>query len=841
MYLIRSHAELRLAAAVSILASAAVTAAAQAPFTVIVVPDTQYYSANSTGSNGIFSNLQNQWVLANAAARNIVFYTQLGDVVNTAGPVGAPSAEWAIATEALSIIRASSIPYSVLPGNHDWTSSAGTGSLEHYRLRFGDGSDFFAGQPWFLGFDPRGVNSAQLISTPAGPMLHLALEWNAAAPAVSSDRPAATASPVPWAQSIINAHPGVPTIISTHNNINASGVQDAQGLALFNALAKPNNQVFMILNGHYSNGNAAEARITGINNAGRPVYQILTDYQSRNRGGDGWMRLITFEPANRRMLFSTYTPISDAALGQPAGAEFGNTGREEVDADSRFELPLDFATRFLPPPPPPPEPQTGRTLTLKQGLAGYTGQSDTEIRTSNPSANLGAQGYMHIDTDDTAGGGPAGLSNGLIRFDGIFGGTPGQIAADRDVLRATLRLYTHPQRGFSDGSGFEVRRMLTPWSEASTWNSLTLAGAGITAFGSSGVEALASADAFIGANTGSVNVRQGVWIELDVTRSLRAWRSGSTNFGWLLQAFPNASNAIRVETRESELTGANYPELILTETADTVSLATFTSGVDTTLDQSRPTTVLAASPTISADASVENNADASLSDTQGLIRFTGIFGSEASRIPTGSLISSATLLLNLNANVQFSDGGGFSIHQMLRPWSPQDTWDSLTAGIQTDDIEAVFTPDDVGGRDVLSTVAIPFGRYAIDVTASLRRWAAIGEAANHGWAILPLPNATNALLFDSFDSTAAAALRPELIVRFLAPQSRCLADLNTGSGPDGTVDGADFIAFINSFAIGEPAIDPAADITGGGDGSQPDGTIDGSDFIAFINAFAAGC
>jgi hypothetical protein len=65
---------------------------------------------------------------------------------------------------------------------------------------------------------------------------------------------------------------------------------------------------------------------------------------------------------------------------------------------------------------------------------------------------------------------------------------------------------------------------------------------------------------------------------------------------------------------------------------------------------------------------------------------------------------------------------------------------------------------------------------------------------------------------------------------------------DAGNEPDGTVDGTDFIAFINSFAIGDAAIDPAADIAGGGDtGLEPDGTIDGTDFIFFINAFAIGC
>ena len=65
---------------------------------------------------------------------------------------------------------------------------------------------------------------------------------------------------------------------------------------------------------------------------------------------------------------------------------------------------------------------------------------------------------------------------------------------------------------------------------------------------------------------------------------------------------------------------------------------------------------------------------------------------------------------------------------------------------------------------------------------------------------------------------------------------------DAGNEPDGTVDGTDFIAFINSFALGDAAVDPLADIAGGGDtGLEPDGTIDGTDFIFFINAFAIGC
>ncbi len=76
------------------------------------------------------------------------------------------------------------------------------------------------------------------------------------------------------------------------------------------------------------------------------------------------------------------------------------------------------------------------------------------------------------------------------------------------------------------------------------------------------------------------------------------------------------------------------------------------------------------------------------------------------------------------------------------------------------------------------------------------------------------------------------------------PSAACsIADLDTtGDGPDGIVDGSDFVAFINSFSAGDVNIDPLADIAGAGDtGLLPDGTIDGNDFIAFINAFAVGC
>jgi hypothetical protein len=74
----------------------------------------------------------------------------------------------------------------------------------------------------------------------------------------------------------------------------------------------------------------------------------------------------------------------------------------------------------------------------------------------------------------------------------------------------------------------------------------------------------------------------------------------------------------------------------------------------------------------------------------------------------------------------------------------------------------------------------------------------------------------------------------------LAPVGGCNpADIVDGGGVppgDGTIDGSDFIAFINAFSSG----DPMADVAGAA-GPGADGIIDGSDFILFINSFAQGC
>jgi hypothetical protein len=558
---------LAIALAVSSLVSSAV---AQQPFTIVALPDTQNYcrlNATSVGGPNDFFLTQTQWVVNNAAQQNIVFATQLGDVVNDAStPLGAnpgsPNAQWNVAVNAMNVLKNSTVPHSILPGNHDWTSSNGTGNLVHYRPRFGDTSTYFAGKPWFRGFDPtRGANSAQRFSTPVGDMLHLALEWNAFDPAVSSDRPSATGNSLAWAQSVINANPGVPTIISTHNYLTPSGSRDAQGEGLFNNLVRNNSQVFLTLNGHYIGENS----LVSTNNRGQPVYQMLADYQGRARGGDGWLRLLTFDPAARQLRVRTYTPVTSgvtttASTGvgatAPATADLNSQGLLEVDADSQFTIPLDFATRFA-----PPTPTT--TVSFQNGTAGYNGTQDTYLSGDAPTTNYGNDTGLWIDALSTAQ-----PTHGLIKFDNLFG--PGAIPADKDIVSARIRLNVAGSNGA--GSGFLVHRMTRDWTESSTWNSLT---AGVSA---NGLEALPASTSQTGVNADAVGVPLG-FVEIDITADVRAWMNGAPNFGLALLPFTAGVNGIRVDSSEAAVV-TDRPQLIVDTTRDAVTVRRFRDGLN---------------------------------------------------------------------------------------------------------------------------------------------------------------------------------------------------------------------------------------------------------------------
>lgn len=499
-------------------------ALAQQPFTIVALPDTQNYVNSS--SNTAFFGQQTQWIAGQIQTdgnpRNIQFVTHLGDMVSS----GDSLLQLQRADAAMDTLDGV-IEYSVLPGNHDYadTGVKSTGTDDYLGFF---GPQRFAGASWFGGSDPSGNNSYQRFSAGGYDFIHLALEWQP-----SSNVPFRETSPVEWAQSVLDANPNTPVILSTHEHIDDDPPgRSGTGQALWDQLISHNDQIFMVLNGHFHSvggTNDGEYHQVSLNQADRPVFEVLQDYQDYPNGGDGWLRLIEFDVANDQIRFETYSPVLD---------QFQTERVEDVgNYASEFEFDIDFADRLSPVFIPPPDPPAVPDIVIRNGLDGYVGTSDKELRFSGGDSGNGQDDSISVDGDD---GNPGSQPNhGLIGFADIIGDAAGQLPADAEVEQAILTLEV-----FNQGSGFSVHEMLVPWSETSTWQSL---GSGVQA---NDVEAQSTPIATLGANNGSSNVPSGT-LEIDVTTSIQAYQSGTLeNHGWALLPFTDGTNGVDFYTSE---------------------------------------------------------------------------------------------------------------------------------------------------------------------------------------------------------------------------------------------------------------------------------------------------
>ncbi len=251
--------------------------------------------------------------------------THLGDVTEH---IDQSEQEWIYADEHMTVLDANGIPNNLAPGNHDMSSAGVAGFYDEYfpPSRY-EGNDWYGG---YMGDAGDGIaesrnrlnkDNYETFEVDGLDFLVIHLEYDMPSYAVQ------------WAQNVIAAHPDHRVIISTHLFLSTSGSRPttvlnrtADGMsaqAVWNQLIFPNCNVFLVLNGHYP----GEANRTDPNSCGEPVHQLESDYQSRANGGDGWLRIMTFEPAQNEIEVSTYSPTKD---------QFEN------DPDSRLTLSYDM-------------------------------------------------------------------------------------------------------------------------------------------------------------------------------------------------------------------------------------------------------------------------------------------------------------------------------------------------------------------------------------------------------------------------------------------------------------------------------------------------------------------
>jgi dienelactone hydrolase len=176
------------------------------------------------------------------------------------------------------------------------------------------------------------------------------------------------------------------------------------------------------------------------------------------------------------------------------------------------------------------------TLTLQEGINGYSGTQDTFVDAWNPSAGYGGAAQVRLRTPN--------VRNGLIRFD--LAGAPPQ-ALSNGVRGAALSLYTG---GRSNGNSTEYMayQVNRPWVEnQSTWLQAA-AGQPWSQGGANGVPADRSGTALDSRLLEAVNVRWGV----DVTDAMAGWLANpASNYGLLLRATDSDEVEYTVSSREN--------------------------------------------------------------------------------------------------------------------------------------------------------------------------------------------------------------------------------------------------------------------------------------------------
>jgi murein tripeptide amidase MpaA len=304
-----------------------------ANFTIVVLPDTQFYSESYPG---IFDN-QTQWIVDNAAGMNILFVLHEGDLVNND-----IIAQWDYANASMSLLDGN-VPWAVLPGNHDGTNVGTIGEdLTNYNIYFPYSR--FSGQTWYGGaYNNINTNNYVLFSNGEDDYIIFSFQYH------PSDAILA------WANTTIAAHSNRRAIVVTHDYLDVDGTRTTEGDHIWNSFVSHHaDQIFVVLCGHMHGEASRQDTVNG-----HVVYQVLADYQERTpNGGNGWLRILEFHPVEDKIYVKTFSPYLNSY---------------ETDADSQFILDYEMTGSA----------STTTTLDISMDIKGYSGSIDTQPINTN--------------------------------------------------------------------------------------------------------------------------------------------------------------------------------------------------------------------------------------------------------------------------------------------------------------------------------------------------------------------------------------------------------------------------------------------------------------------------
>lgn len=300
-------------------------------YNFVLIPDTQ----NTVKFKGAVMDKAVRELVSTADELNVKGVIHLGDVVEDNND----GIQYDTARQVFYQIPDAGIRFLVQPGNHDgWA-----GGTTNYWNSFGEDSKVFADRTsWYL--TNKGYSSYMLVDAGSYTYLVISLACTGSDPGRNNNT-SWDSSHEAWLREVLEQYPNCPTIVTTHDVQNCSDTEpsavklSANGQKLWN-LVRGYDQVFMMVGGH-SHGSGLE---TLINDSGKEVLSILTDYQFAYNGGNGIFRYLEFDESQNKIYYSAYSPYA-ASLKEEEKSFFdvnflngeGNEGSVGLNFAKRFE------------------------------------------------------------------------------------------------------------------------------------------------------------------------------------------------------------------------------------------------------------------------------------------------------------------------------------------------------------------------------------------------------------------------------------------------------------------------------------------------------------------------
>jgi hypothetical protein len=282
-------------------------------WSLVLLPDTQLYSQNHPE----LFEAQTRWIVRNKERRDIRYVIHLGDMTHRNTPE-----QWRAARRAMKVLE-NKVPFTITTGNHDYLQPGFVYGLSNRSTLL---NKFFPPRSLVprsgcagLFQQDRLENNFHLFSAGGRDWIIISMEWLPRDKVVS------------WVAGLLEQYHDRSAILVTHEYLNENDtriplaselpashplLEELNGAEeLWEDLAGRYPNVVLVLSGHVTGDGAGYAVARG--DQGNPVHQMMINFQMRLDGGEGYLRILEFQPDRVTVQVRTYSPPLDRHMSWP--------------------------------------------------------------------------------------------------------------------------------------------------------------------------------------------------------------------------------------------------------------------------------------------------------------------------------------------------------------------------------------------------------------------------------------------------------------------------------------------------------------------------------------------